>query len=94
MVDKPARIVWTKMAQGHLKQAFEHISEDSPQNALKVVADIASTIEKAAEYPDAYAPDKLKLENDGTFRAFEISCWLHIVIRREYCEFYESGTPR
>ncbi|MBE8722301.1 type II toxin-antitoxin system RelE/ParE family toxin [Sphingobacterium sp. Ka21] len=59
------------MAQSHLKQVFEHIGADSPQNALKVVTDITDTVEKAAEYPDAYAPDKLKLENDGTFRAFE-----------------------
>lgn len=71
MVAKRARIVWTKIAQSHLKQAFDHISEDSPQNAIKVVSDITETVEKAAEHPDASPPDKLKLENDGTYRAFE-----------------------
>lgn len=71
MVEKRARIVWTKIAQNHLKQVFEHISEDSPQNAIKVVSDITGDVERAAEHPDAYPPDKLKLENDGTYRAFE-----------------------
>lgn len=71
MVAKPTRIVWTKIAQNHLKQVFEHISEDSLQNAIKVVSDITGYVEKAAEHPDAYPLDKLKLENDGTYRAFE-----------------------
>lgn len=71
MVAKQFRIVWTKRAEKHLRDAYEHISLDSPQNALKVVGDIAKSIEKAAENPDVYPADKYKLDNDGTFRAFE-----------------------
>lgn len=71
MVAKQYRIVWTKRAEKHLREAYEHISLDSPQNALKVVNEIAKSLEKAIGNPDVYAVDKYKLDNDGTFRAFE-----------------------
>lgn len=44
---------------------------DSPQNALKVISDIVKSMEKAIENPEIYPADKYRLDNDGTFRAFE-----------------------
>lgn len=71
MVTKTFRIVWTKRAERHLREIYEHISLDSPQNAIKVIRDIVKNMEKTCENPEVYPADKYKLDNDGTFRAFE-----------------------
>ena len=71
MVAQQYRIVWTKRAEKQLLEAYEYISLDAPQNALKVVNDIARAVEKASENPSAYPLDKYKMDNDGTFRALE-----------------------
>ena len=53
-------------------KAIEYIEHDSPKNAEKVKADIFTTIKKLLTHPDFLAPDKYKLSNDGSFRAFEV----------------------
>jgi plasmid stabilization system protein ParE len=62
---------WTKPAQVHLKHLYEHIAKDSPLNALRVVEDIVIAVEKAKNNPAIYASDKFKINNDGSYRAFE-----------------------
>ena len=54
-----------------MKKAFEYISKDSPQNAAIVIQDIADAMYKATFNPEIYGPDKYKIENDGSYRAFE-----------------------
>ncbi len=54
-----------------MKQAFEFISKDSPKSALMVVDDIIEAVSKAIRDPEIYAADKYKLNNDGSYRAFE-----------------------
>jgi plasmid stabilization system protein ParE len=44
---------------------------DSPRNASKVVQEIADAVHKAIYNPEVYGPDKYKIENDGSYRAFE-----------------------
>lgn len=51
---------------------FKYISEDSPQNAGKVVEDIIAATEESIANPGIYPPDKNKKDNDGRYRAFEI----------------------
>jgi plasmid stabilization system protein ParE len=70
MVKAAYTIVWTKRAQIHTRQAYEHICADSPKNAFKVLEDILALITKAGNDPTIYAPDKYKINNDGTYRAF------------------------
>jgi hypothetical protein len=41
-----------------MKAAYKYISEDSPQNARKVVEDIATAMNKAITNPGFYNPDK------------------------------------
>ena len=65
------QLVWTKRSQLHLKAAYEHIYEDSPQNAIKVVVGIAKAMNKAISNPEFYGPDKYKINNDGSYRAFK-----------------------
>ena len=71
MVERIYQIVWTKRSQLHLRAAYNYISEDSPQNALKVVEDIVAAVNKAISNPEFYGPDKYKINNDDSYRAFE-----------------------
>jgi len=71
MVKKQYQLVWTNHSQQHLKAAFNYISKDSSQNALKVVEDIITALEKAISNPEFYATVKYKTANDGSYRAFE-----------------------
>lgn len=71
MVTNKYQLVWTKRSQQHLKAAYDHIYEDSPQNAIKVVGSIAKAVNKAIINPEFYGPDKYKINNDGSYRAFE-----------------------
>jgi plasmid stabilization system protein ParE len=54
-----------------MRQVFKHISKDSPKNASKVVLEIAEAALKASPNPEIYGPDKYKIDNDGSYRAFE-----------------------
>lgn len=71
MVNKTYRIVWTRRSQTHLAAAHKFIAQDSKKQADKVVANIASAVYKAIENPEYYNPDKFKVDNDGSYRAFE-----------------------
>ena len=71
MVEKGYEVVWTKRSQKQMRQAFKHISKDSPKNASKVISEIAEAVQKAIPNPEIYGPDKYKNENDGSYRAFE-----------------------
>ena len=44
----------------------------SSQNAEKVKNSLLSEIITLASYPAKYSPDKYKLNNDNSFRAFEL----------------------
>jgi plasmid stabilization system protein ParE len=72
MVIKELKLVWTKHSQLQLKAAHKYISEDSPKNALKVITGIIFATTKATKNPEFYNPDKYKINNDGSYRAFEI----------------------
>jgi addiction module RelE/StbE family toxin len=71
MVEKAYELVWTKRSQKQLRQIFKYISKDSPKNASKVIDDIAAAVSKAIPNPEVYAPDKFKMDNDGSYRALE-----------------------
>jgi len=63
--------VWTPTAIAELRKAFEYISQDSLQNARKVVDEITTLADKLPEQPEKFPPDKYKKDNDGSWRAFE-----------------------
>jgi plasmid stabilization system protein ParE len=71
MVDKKIKVVWTKRSQNQMKDAFDYIGKDSHQNAVKVLEDIVSAVNKATKNPEFYNPDKYKKNNDGSYRSFE-----------------------
>lgn len=71
MVEKLYNVVWTMISQKQMRQAYKHISKDSPKNAAKVIAEIAEAVHKAISNPEVYGPDKYKINNDGSYRALE-----------------------
>ncbi|MFT3950103.1 MAG: type II toxin-antitoxin system RelE/ParE family toxin [Agriterribacter sp.] len=71
MVSKKWSIVWSSEARKQLKEAYTFIKKDSVKNAEKVRTGIAAIVKELAVQPDKYHPDKYKLLNDGSYRAFE-----------------------
>ena len=65
------KIVWSDEAKMQLKEAYKYIRKSSFQNAEKVKAGIVAIIRKLPDNPERYAPDKNKLNNDGSYRVFE-----------------------
>ena len=66
------KIKWRKPALLYLEKAIDFIRQDSIKNADIVANAILSSIDKAARFPEHFPPDKYKINNTGTFRAFEI----------------------
>jgi plasmid stabilization system protein ParE len=72
MVKKKPGIVIANLAKLQLHKAYDFIKTDSLKNAEKVRGKILSTINKLADHPERYSPDKYRLANDGSYRAFEV----------------------
>ncbi|RPD41924.1 type II toxin-antitoxin system RelE/ParE family toxin [Chitinophaga barathri] len=71
MVISKKIIVWSPEAKRQIKEAYKYISKDSPKNAIRVRSDIVTLTRMLSPNPEHYPVDKYKLNNDGTFRAFE-----------------------
>ena len=65
-------VIWSKTAQVQLKKAFNFISDESPQNAEKIINKIIDTSIGLPKHPEKYPPDKYKKNNSGNYRVFEI----------------------
>ena len=65
-------IVWRKSARLYLEKAIDYIRLDSVKNADIVAKDILTSIDKASRFPEHFPPDKYRVNNTGSFRAFEI----------------------
>ena len=70
MVRKKQKIFWDNEAKDNLKKALKYIKKESPQGANIVKNKIFETIRKILANPEMYEADKLKKDNDGSFRAF------------------------
>jgi plasmid stabilization system protein ParE len=64
--------VWSALAKTQLNKAFKYIFDDSPQSAEKVRDGIIELSLRLPIHPEKYPLDKYKLNNDGTYRAFEV----------------------
>jgi len=62
---------WDKAALKQLGAVCNYIRKDSLKNAQKVRKDIFVAALALAAHPEKYPLDKYKLNNNGTFRAFE-----------------------
>jgi plasmid stabilization system protein ParE len=72
MVKSKPKVIIDNPAKAQLKDAYTYIKLDSPKNAEKVKAKILTSIKELADHPEKYPKDKYRLNNDGSYRAFEI----------------------
>jgi len=65
-------VTWSKIALKQFETAISYIADSSVQNAEKVRRDILEKTERLGLHPDIYSLDKYKINNDGSYRAFEL----------------------
>lgn len=65
-------IIWRKSAVIGFLKALKWIAKDSVLQAENVETSINHEIEILKLNPEKYPPDKFKINNDGTYRAFEL----------------------
>lgn len=65
------KIVWDKKATNEFLDIIGYIAKDSPQNAEKIIVEVFEKIELLRKNPEVHPPDKYKIINDGSYRAFE-----------------------
>ena len=65
-------VIWSKTAQMQLQKAFHFISNESPQNAEKIINKIIDISIGLSKHPEIYPADKYKKNNGGNYRVFEI----------------------
>ena len=69
--DHSLPVVWSKLAQNQLKEAYTRIREASYQSAEKVKAEILQKAKELSKNPERYPLDTYRKNNDGSVRAFE-----------------------
>ena len=72
MVKEVKKVVWDEQASSQLKSLYEYIKSRLTSFRKKVRNDIIAITRKLPSQPEnPHQPDKYKINNDGTFRAFE-----------------------
>jgi plasmid stabilization system protein ParE len=64
-------VVWSYRARLELKKVFDYIALDSLKYAILVRDELIDLTIALSENPEKYALDKYKINNDGSWRAFE-----------------------
>lgn len=65
-------LVVDDVARQSLQEAYLHIRKDSLQNAAKVKNKILASFKDLIKNPERHAPDKYRLNNDGSYHAYEL----------------------
>lgn len=72
VIEKILKIEWTLLAKAQLKEVLSFYKSQTEQGHTLVKEAIIVNIDNAAKIPKIFAADKLKQNNDGTFRAFTV----------------------
>ncbi len=72
MVKEKLKIVIDNEAKLQLREAYNYIKKKSEQNAKKVSIEIVASIKDLIKNPEKHSIDKFRLNNDGSYRAYEI----------------------
>lgn len=72
MVKSKLKIVVDNEAKLQLRKAYNYIKKESVQGAEKVRSEILASIKELMKNPKRHGPDKYRLNNDGSYRAYEI----------------------
>ncbi|MCE7058853.1 type II toxin-antitoxin system RelE/ParE family toxin [Dyadobacter sp. CY343] len=71
MVDEAYTVVWDKIAVSQLREIYLYIRNSSYQNATSVRDQIIENVSKLKANPRRYNADKLRIDCNPDFRAFE-----------------------
>ena len=72
MVEDVYRVIWDRQALNQMAEIYDYILQDSIQNAQIVRQKILNQTARLAKNPWRYNSDKLRLDKDSRFRAFEL----------------------
>jgi plasmid stabilization system protein ParE len=72
MVSRKVKVIIDNEAKKSLREAYQYIKKDSLQNAEKVKAKILASIKELEKNPELHGPDKYRLKNNDSYRAYEI----------------------
>jgi plasmid stabilization system protein ParE len=72
MVNRNYKVVIDIEAKKSLREAYNFIKKDSPQNAERVKKEILVSIKELVNNPEKYPPDKYRINNDASYRAYEL----------------------
>ena|SRR5579872_6850695 len=64
------KVRWSKRATIQINKAYDYIEQDSPLNAQKMYERLSAKLNATATNPLTNPPDKYKIANDGSYRAF------------------------
>lgn len=65
-------VIWTESAKEQLEEIYRYIAEDSILQADITFDKIISAATILSQQPYKFPPDKYKIDNDNSYRAFEI----------------------
>jgi plasmid stabilization system protein ParE len=66
------KITWSKTSLSQFDAAIEYIKAKSVTDAENIRLQILQKVGQLALSPEMHPPDKYKMNNDGTYRAFEL----------------------
>lgn len=65
-------LVWDKIAFEHFKEIFDSLKGDrNLSHAKKIKNTILKGVNELVNNPEIYEQDRFKIDNDGSYRAFE-----------------------
>jgi hypothetical protein len=65
-------IIWDKVAKTQVKKAYNKMLKESCQGGITVRNGILDAVEEKPEHFYKYPADRLKENNEGNYRAFEL----------------------
>ncbi len=66
------KVIWPLIPRQQLRNAYNYVKNDSLQNAEKIRKSIIASTKSLSNHPLKHPLDKLRIDNDGTFRAYEL----------------------
>ena len=72
MVKGKLKVVIDNKAKQQLRNLYDYIKKDSQQNAENVKSKIITSLKELIKNPELHSPDKYRIKNDGSYRAYEI----------------------
>jgi plasmid stabilization system protein ParE len=66
------KIRWYEAPKKQFTTAIQYIMDDSVQNAVKIETRLFKKLEAVSKSPTMCPPDKYKINNDGSYRAFSL----------------------